>query len=566
MRKTKRFLAGLLAASMVMGLAACGGKTENNGTTNTPVPTKAESQNTGNTTGGNTASGNETTSGGTDTPAPEQPQGYVEDHTRMAITVSLPSDEEHVEANQWYDKLRQELSDYLQMDITWEWTASATYYDDEHLGLRIATADVADVCVVGKNAAFLEAAEDGLFWDLAPYIDDYDNLRTIPQATRENASYNGKMYGIPRSRTLARNGLGYRLDWLNNLGLAEPTDWDSFYNMLYAFTYNDPDGNGIDDTVGLGLDSWDGVFNIMMTWFGVPNDWGLKDGNLIYKYETEEYKTALKAFRQLFTEGLINNGANGIPDFRDVAAGKARDQIVRTGMAGCGVQVLDDQRKVETYFEQQGLATEDEPIYTLQGYVDTGKGPLCYPTTGMNNMIAISTKNIKTEEQLRRVLLFLNELNDGACMNLIEYGWEGLTYKLDENGYVTLFTSEELAASGVESTKYNYGFNQVIPYFTAPENDRPVTVAPPTSVIRQLENQLYADDIQYCVPNYGASYTSETFVKDNTGDTINKQMQEAQLKYIVGEIDEAGLNEAIKTWKAAGGDQITKEMNELFHK
>ena len=558
MRKTKKFLAGLLAASMVIGLTACGSKTENEtGATNTPVPTKAEQPGNSGTTDPKPEN---------NTPAPTEPQGYVEDHTRMAITVSLPSDEEHVEANQWYDKLRQDLSDYLQMDITWEWTASATYYDDEHLGLRIATADVADVCVVGKNSAFLEAAEEGLFWDLAPYIDDYDNLRTIPQATRENASYNGKMYGIPRSRTLARNGLGYRVDWLNNLGLAEPTDWDSFYNMLYAFTYKDPDGNGVDDTVGLGLDSWDGVFNIMMTWFGVPNEWGIKDGNLIYKYETEEYKTALKAFRQLFSEGLINQGLNGIPDFRDVKAGKARDQIVRTGMAGCGVQVLDDQRKVETYFEDQGLATEDEPIYTLQGYVDTGKGPLCYPTTGMNNMIAISTKNIKTEEQLRRVLLFLNELNDGACMNLIEYGWENLTYKLDENGYVTLFTSEELATSGVESTKYNYGFNQVIPYFTAPENDRPVTVAPPTSAIRLLENQLYADDIQYCVPNYGASYVSETFIKDNTGDTINKQMQEAQLKYIVGEIDEAGLAEAIKTWKAAGGDQITKEMNDLFHK
>lgn len=565
MRKTKKFLAGLLAASMVIGLTACGSKTENEtGATNTPVPTKAESQNNGNN--GGTTGGNENTSGETNTPAPTEPQGYVEDHTRMAITVSLPSDEEHVEANQWYDKLRQDLSDYLQMDITWEWTASATYYDDEHLGLRIATADVADVCVVGKNAAFLEAAEEGLFWDLAPYIDDYDNLRTIPQATRENASYNGKMYGIPRSRTLARNGLGYRLDWLNNLGLAEPTDWDSFYNMLYAFTYNDPDGNGIDDTVGLGLDSWDGVFNIMMTWFGVPNDWGLKDGNLIYKYETEEYKTALKAFRQLFSEGLINQGQNGIPDFRDVKAGKARDQIVRTGMAGCGVQVLDDQRKIETYFEDQGLATEDEPIYTLQGYVDTGKGALCYPSPGMNNMIAISTKNIKTEEQLRRVLLFLNDLNDGACMNLIEYGWEGYTYKLDENGYVTLFTSEELATSGVESTKYNYGFNQVIPYFTAAENARPVTVAPPTSAIRLLENKLYEEDIQYCVPNYGASYVSDTFVKDNTGDTINKAMQEAQLAYIVGEIDDAGLNEAIKTWKAAGGDQITKEMNELYHK
>ena len=69
---------------------------------------------------------------------------------------------------------------------------------------------------------------------MTSYIDDYDNLAIIPEATRANASYNGKMYGIPRSRTLARYGFGYRVDWLNNLGLKEPTDWQSFVDMLYA--------------------------------------------------------------------------------------------------------------------------------------------------------------------------------------------------------------------------------------------------------------------------------------------------------------------------------------------
>lgn len=488
----------------------------------------------------------------------------------LAITVSLPSDNEHVADGtndtemKWYNQLSKDICDYTNMDITWEWLAQATYYDDEHLGLKIATQDVADVLVVGKNAAFLEAAEAGLFWDLAPYIDQFDNLATIPQATRENASYNGKMYGLPRSRTLARNGLGYRVDWLNNLGLAEPTDWESFYDMLYAFTYNDPDGNGVDDTVGLGIDAWGGVFDIMATWFGVPNAWGIDaNGDLIYKVETEEYITALKAFRQLYSEGLINNGANGIPDFRDVSAGKARDQLLRQSLAGVGVQVLDDQRKVETYFEDQGLSTADEPIYTLQGYVDTGKGPLCYPTTGMNNMIAISTKNIKTEEQLLQVLGFLNDLNDGAMMNLIEYGWKDLTYKLDDDGYITLFTTEELAESGVESTKYNFGFNQVIPYFTAAANARPATVAPASTVITQLEQQLYEEDIPYCVPNYGASYTSDTYVA--VGADLDAIINDAQLAFIVGEIDETGLREAIKTWKTGGGDAVTAEMNALYH-
>lgn len=544
-----KIIAGALATTMVLGMAACGDDSSN----------VSNSANSGSSASTPSSSSSQQAAA---TPAPtEEPK---EDRTPLNITVALPSDETHTEANPEYDKLVAAINEYTDMNVTWQWQEQATYYDAEHLGLWISTGNVPDVMVVGKDATFLNAAESGLFWDLTDYLQDYDNLATISQVALENASYNGKIYGIPRSRTVARNGLGYRVDWLNNLGLKEPTTWENYSAMLYAFTYNDPDGNGVDDTVGLGLDSWGGVWDIMETWFGVPNVWGIDaNGDLIHKSQTEEYKTALKAFRELYSQGVINNGANGIPDFMDVTPGKARDQLLRTGLAGSGVQVLDDQRKVETYFEDQGLSTDEENIYTLQGYVDTGKGPLCFPTTGMNNMIAISTVNIKTEDQLKRVLLFLNELCDGECLNLIEYGWEGTTYNLDENGYVHLFTNDELSAAGVTTSKYRNGFNQIIAYWTAEENARPVSTEAGTSTITRLEQKLYAEDIQYCVPNYGAGYTSDTYVAQ--GAALDTILSESLVSYIKGEIDDAGLEAAIKQWWTAGGETVTKEMNALYH-
>lgn len=545
-----KIIAGALATTMVLGMAACGDDSSNA---------------SGSASGSSSSSSQQASNSGSSsaTPAPEvTPE--PEDRTPLSITVSLPSDETHTDANEWYDKLVAEINEYTDMNVTWQWQAQATYYDAEHLGLWISTGNVPDVMVVGKDATFLNAAESGLFWDLTDYLKDYDNLASISEVALENASYNGKVYGVPRSRTVARNGLGYRVDWLNNLGLKEPTTWENFTAMLYAFTYNDPDGNGVDDTVGLALDSWTGVFNIMETWFGVPNEWGIDaKGDLVHKSQTEEYKTALKAFRELYSQGVINNGANGIPDFMDVTAGKARDQLLRTGLAGCGVQVLDDQRKVETYFEDQGLSTDEENIYTLQGYVDTGLGALCYPTTGMNNMIAISTVNIKTEQQLRRVLLFLNELCDGECMNLIEYGWEGLTYSINENGYVVDFTADELTASGVGSKNYSNGFNQIIPYWTAEENARPVSRESGTTTITRLEQKLYAENVQYCVPNYGAGYTSDTYVAQ--GAALDTILSESLISYIKGEIDDAGLEAALTQWWTAGGETVTKEMNALYH-
>lgn len=544
-----KIIAGALAATMVLGMAACGDNTDqkssgssNPGSSSTPKPS----------TGNNS------------TPAPAEETPKPEDRTPMSITIALPSDKTHTEANKEYDRLVKDLNEYLNMDITWQWQEQATYYDAEHLGLWISTGNVPDVMIVGKDATFLNAAESGLFWDLTDYLDDYDNLATISPVARASAAYNGTIYGIPRSRTLARNGLGYRLDWLNNLGLKEPTTWEAFSDMLEAFTYNDPDGNGVNDTVGLGLDSWSGVWDIMETWFGVPNLWGIdKKGDLIHKSQTEEYKTALKAFRDLYARGVINNGANGIPDFMDVTAGKARDELLRTGLAGTYVQVLDDARKIETYFEDQGLSTDEENIFTLQAAVDTGLGTLCYPTTGMNNMIAISTKNIKTEDQLRRVLLCLNEINDGACLNLIEYGWEGVTYNLDENGYVHLFTNDELSAAGVETGTYRNGFNQIPAYWTAEENARPVATESGTSTITRLEQKLYAENVQYCVPNYGSGYDSETYV--DQGAALDKILTDSLTQYIKGEIDDAGLEAAIKQWWTAGGDKVTSEMNARYH-
>ncbi len=505
----KKVLAGTLAAGMVLGLTACGGSDV------------------------------------------------------KSITISLPTFYiDHVEQNDQYDRLVKEIADYTGMEVTWEWAlGNDAYYGEEGLGLKLSTGNVADVLVVGTDAAFFEVAEDGLFWDLKPYLKDYDNLATIPEATLAAASYNGKLYGIPRSRTLARHAFGYRVDWLNNLGLSVPTTWDEFKNVLDKFTNNDPDKNGQNDTVGLYLDSWTGAWNIMWTWLGVPNVWGIDtNGDLVHYTQTPEYKNALAEFRDLYSRGLINQ------DFDLVAGGDATKKGLRASLGGVGVQTVDDLRKVEeAHFESEdvGMATPDNPIFMLSGYVDGGYGPKSWPTTGFSGLIAISTKNIKTEAQLRQVLEFLNALNDGEMIDLIDKGWENLTWNYDENGYYHGFNDEEMAAAGVPLSTYKDGFNQVIAYYTADANLSKIPTAPMTSKIRIKEEELKVENIPYCVPNYGSGYNS-AFYTDNH-EALDTIINDAQLKYIKGEIDQTALDAAIQQWWTAGGETVTKEMNEAYH-
>ena len=47
--------------------------------------------------------------------------------------------------------------------------------------------------------------------------------------------------------------LWLRKDWLDNLGLEEPSTMDEVADILRAFISDDPDGNGQADTVGLAV-------------------------------------------------------------------------------------------------------------------------------------------------------------------------------------------------------------------------------------------------------------------------------------------------------------------------
>ena len=644
-KAVSKILAGILAAAMALSMAACGDDAGEGSSTGSSTP---ESQNED-----NSGSGDESKA---DSQGGEESQGGQEGNSGsapMSITVALPGDPDVEKGKDLFDRLVADVNEYTNMNAEFKFLDSNTYF--AQLGLRFAANDVDDVMIVNPDAAFWSAAvggtykvkvdtldengnpvmedvldkdgnpvkdDDGnvkqqvvqheeertiegsetIFWDITDYVDDYDNLAMIPEATRAAASYNGRLYAIPRARNLARNGFGFRKDWCEKLNLAfwnkmeagEDPTWQDFYDMLYAFTYNDPDGNGQNDTCGLYIDSWNDVWNIVMMWFGVPNEWGIDaNGDLIHKTQTPEYKTALKEIRKLFEDGLVNYGVSGVDDFYTVKAGGARNGL-QESKGGVGLQVLDDMRKVETTLESNGVggATAEEPIFWLGGYVLTDSGnnePHCLPTNGFSGMVAISKKNVKTEEQLRQVLQFLNDINDGECMNMLEYGWEGVTHEIDENGYVKVWmpkseTEErdqaKLDAAGVKTTTWNNGFNQIIAFHTAESNARPYTVAPPEGEVQKREQELLEIDIPFCVPNYGISFTTQTYkdhgkeldaiikgsgVGTEDGQLASKSERGVQWNYILGEIDDAELDATLQSWWEAGGEQWTKEMHEAYH-
>jgi len=111
-----------------------------------------------------------------------------------------------------------------------------------------------------------------------------------------------------------------RADWLEKLGLEVPRTLDDFYRVLRAFTEQDPDGDGRDDTYGL---STAGLYDLK----GFMNAAGVKAGYVIDEsgkrtipYATEAAIPVYEWFARLYREGILdpNFATNETSDMRDL--------------------------------------------------------------------------------------------------------------------------------------------------------------------------------------------------------------------------------------------------------
>ena len=101
---------------------------------------------------------------------------------------------------------------------------------------------------------------DGATLDLLPYVENNPVWQKFPKAMQEANVRDGKLTALPTgwspSNWFARS---IRLDWLDNLGMDKPKTIEEFYDVVKAFTLDDPDGNGENDTIGM---TAAGVWNI----------------------------------------------------------------------------------------------------------------------------------------------------------------------------------------------------------------------------------------------------------------------------------------------------------------
>lgn len=183
--------------------------------------------------------------------------------------------------------------------------------------------------------------EDGFIIPLDEYIDPERHpflTALVNSDAYADMKRDGQVYYIPMLSGGSDWVLIARQDWMDELGIAAPTNEVEFRAMLQAFKDRDPDGR----STGMQIEGSRQIRRSMapiFAMFGAPvsffdaerNYWVGDDGKLIPVITSENAKAALQFMNGLYADGLVNT------DFASLTSFPQTSEIyLQGGKAGVG--------------------------------------------------------------------------------------------------------------------------------------------------------------------------------------------------------------------------------------
>jgi putative aldouronate transport system substrate-binding protein len=336
-----------------------------------------------------------------------------------------------------YDRIREELN----IDLTY--VIVPTGEDGEAKINAVAAAnDLPDlfqvVSAINDNrGALLRLVDLGLVApvdDLMPLMPERVKLHYNDPLAIDLVTFNGQQYGLPEPPPIPRReGLVIRKDWLDKLSLDVPSTPEELLEVAVAFTEQDPDGNGQDDTYGLGgfITGAPGLgnrFDFIMGAYGVPGVWNFMDpANFGLNVRSPQYLEALAYFKSLVDAKVID------PDWPTLTRDdfRARWKQGSYGIMWEDFAALTNESNYEP-FDTNYPEGEWIPVASPQG----PDGDAYYGVyTGRGQIFAVSQKAVDAGkgEAIARLLEWM--ATDGYY--LLGFGEEGVNFIIDDSGNIS---------------------------------------------------------------------------------------------------------------------------------
>ena len=227
-----------------------------------------------------------------------------------------------------------ELRKRTGIDIHFNYISSGDY--GTKLNTLIAADTLPDIfSTSGQTAIDLRDAGklldySGLLAENAPdIVATYQNGELEAMAVNAN----GGVYGLVSLGGQIIENLIVRKDWLAKVGKEVPTTLDELYEVCKAFTLEDPDGNGQNDTYGYtGVSGSSAYYENVFAAYGIPMGQKivLEDGTVTTYMKHENYLKAVEFYRRLYQEGLMD------PDFATISGMECFERLWngKVGMLG----------------------------------------------------------------------------------------------------------------------------------------------------------------------------------------------------------------------------------------
>ncbi|WP_165452590.1 extracellular solute-binding protein [Paenibacillus thalictri] len=398
---------------------------------------------------------------------------------------------------------------------------------------------------------------------------------------------NGKTYGVPMYESLTGGTLLWvRQDWLKKVNLPQPKTIDELDKVFEAFTNQDPDGNGKKDTFGLALSMQDRINGSRATadWvFGaygsyMPFHWSkAQDGSLVYGSIQPSIKQALGKMRDWMAKGYIDPEA-GIKD-----ANKATESFV-SGSAGlvAGEYFMYPTPLLDT--------TKNNPNADFQ--------PMSLPAGPTGSIGRNETLMVKRGIVFRKDFPYMDAWFDyyNRMFGYQFFDKDSEFYLGNHEGYDYVMLDgkpvyQQFEKMGVPKDKWPlpdgktpieakayasliggtnlnrpYSYDEGILKFA---NDPKATPANPIEdsikdrvPIHQLAGKVRIEQNKYEVKNEFKGAPTKTM--RTKLELLEKMEKETFNQIIYGKLPLDAFDKFVSDWKANGGDDITKEVNEWY--
>lgn len=408
-------------------------------------------------------------------PAPAEPTAVPEPTTppepvditlwaQATVTESGPPPDDWVV----YDILRDELN------INLEYVIIPPAGDGEaKLNAAAAANDLPDLFQITSTTN----GRDNLYtyYELGLVAPVDDMFAMMPERTKNHydsqvlldlVSFDGSVYGLPEPPIIPkREGFVIRQDWLDALGLEAPTTPEELLVVATAFTTQDPDGNGQNDTYGYGaFIEGPGVgrrFNPIFGAYGVLDLWNFIDAdNFALNVRDPQYYEAMQMMVAFNEAGVVD------PDWPTLS----KDEFRARWKQGTFGIMWEDFAALTNKSNYEPFDTNFPDGYWTALPALAGPGGEAYYGLNEGNFQIFAVSQNAADEGKKEAIARLLEWIATDGYYLLGFGEEGVNFNLDAEGFINIDGIDPAQAyNAPERQPYTQLRNQLVFYNTVAE-------------------------------------------------------------------------------------------------